>query len=311
MGSGLADRLKDEVPDWVAEGIIDEGQAQRILERYETGSIGEEASRARTLLYATAAVLLGAAGIALVFVGLDPDPVQPWLAATAVGFVAAGVGLHALRPERDLLVDALLAAALAPLAVATFEPTVANATTVAYGVPTLALAVAYLGWRREQPFLPTLAVVGFTAASGGTMFNAVDAEATAALAWLVTQLGLLGLVLGLDRFTLDGEETTPVALATVAVAGSLIPFLVETVGAEQAETVQLVIGAVMVVALGAGLWLEHRGLLAGAAVALGIDAIAFSFTVGGVWLGTGVLVALAAALIWQAERLQGWMPAET
>lgn len=312
MSSEFRDRLRDEVPAWVEEGIVDREQAQAILERYETSASADafsSESATRTLLYATAAVLLGAAAIALVFVGIDPSPVRPYLAGAGAVLVALGLGVHATAPGRDLLADALLAAALVPLGVATFEPGLASGTVWLYGAATLALAVGYLVWRREQPFLPTLTVLGFTAAAGGTAFNAIEASDQAASAWLVAQLVLLaGLTIADEG--LEAELTTPVGLATVAFAGSLIPFLVETVAIETAETVELVLGAVMVVVLGLGLLREHRGLLVGAALALGTDAIAFAFTVGGVWLGTGVLVGLAAVLIWQAERLQALVDAE-
>lgn len=312
MSSSFRDRLREEVPAWVEEGIVDREQAQAILERYETATPADalaSESATRTLLYATAAVLLGAAAIALVFVGIDPDPVAPYLAGAGAGLLALGLGVHAVEPGRDLLVDALLAAALVPLTVATFEPGLAEGSTWLYGSATLALAVGYLAWRREQPFLPTLTVLGFTAAAGGTAFDAIEAESQAAFAWLGVQLVLLAGLTVADE-GLEAELTTPVGLATVAFAGSLVPFLVETVSIETAETVELVLGAVMVVVLGLGLLREHRGLLVGSALALGIDAIAFAFTVGGVWLGTGVLVGLAAVLIWQAERLQALVDAE-
>lgn len=313
MADDFADRLAREVPSWVDEDIVDREQAQAILERYELGPADTpeaSASWARTLLYATSAVLLGAAGIALVFVGIDPDPVQPSLAAVGAGFLAAGLGLHVLQPERDLLVDALLAAALAPLAVATFDPSVSTGNTLAYGLPSLGLSLAYLVTRREQPFLPTLAVLGFTASAGGTAFNALDGAADGGLAWAAAQLVLLAALLGIDRGLRESEATTPVALAVLAFAGSLIPFLFETVELDSAESVELSLGAAMVAVLGLGVAVEHRGLLMGAAVALGVDAIAFAFTVGGVWLGIGVLVTLAVALIWQAEHLQDWVPVD-
>lgn len=309
MADDFADELAREIPSWVDEGIIDEAQAERILARYEVPSPGssEETDRTRSALYATAAVLFGAAAIALVFVGIDPDTVQPYLAATGAGFVAAGIGLLRLAPERGLLADALLAAALAPLAVATFDPDVSTATTWAYGLPTLGLAAGYLGWRREQPFLPTLSVIAFAAAAGGTLFNAIADTGTAAFVWALVQLGLVvGLVAGPRLRGVSRLGTTPVALAAAALAVSLIPFLSETMNMGE-EILQIVLGAVMALVLAAGIRLEDRGLVVGAAVALCVDAITFAFTVGGVWLGTGLLVALALVLIWQAEHLRGWM----
>lgn len=306
VSSSFRDRLEDEVAAWVEEGLVGEAQAEQILARYETTEAEADGAWTRTLLYATAAVLFGAAAIALVFVGIDPDPVRPYLAGLGAALVGIGVGVHVLAPERDLLSDALLAAALAPLALAPFEPGANPGAAWAYGSATLAVCCVYLVRRHRQPFLPTLTVVGFTAAAGGTTFTAIDAEGQAAFAWLAVQcLLLVGLTAGEELG--DAQLTTPVALATVAFAGSLIPFLLETVGLESAETVELVLGGFMLAVLGAGIGLEHRGLLVGAALALGVDAIAFAFTVGGVWTGIGVLVGLAVVLIWQAEHLQAWV----
>lgn len=310
MGEDFGDRLDREIARWVEDELISPTQARRIHERYASGEGARSSAGsdwARTLLYATSAVLFGAAAIALVFVGIDPATVQPYLAVVGAAFLAAGVGLHVVRPQRDLLVDAMLAAALAPLAVATLDPSVSTGQTWAYGLPTIALAVAYLSWRRGQPFLPTLAVVGFTAAAAGTAFNGTEAVADGAFVWLSAQGALLAGLAAVDRALADAEGTTPVALATLGLAGCLIPFLWESIGVDSAETLELLLGGVMLLVLVIGVVIEHRGLLIGAAVAVGIDAIAFAFTVGGVWLGIGVLVGLAVVMIWQAEHLKSWV----
>lgn len=313
MDESFRDRLAREVPGWVDDGLVSDAQAQRILERYEgedTGGAIASGDWVSSLLYGTAAVLLGAAAIALVFVGIDPDPKAPPLFAIGGVMALAGLALHLVKPERDLLVDALLAAALAPLAVGTFDPDVSTGGAVGFGVVAAATPVAYLLWRRGQPFLPTLSVIGFTAAAGGTTFEVVANDADAALVWMLIQAAFLAVLVGIDRVLRGEDAPTPIALGTLAMAGSVVPFLFETVDLSSSETGELILGGVLLAVLGAGVGLRHRGLVLGAAVGVGIDAIVFAFDVGGVALGTGLLVGLAALLIWQAESLRGWI-AET
>lgn len=310
MSDRFREELRQEVPAWVDEGLITDQQAQAILERHTAAGPpdGERTEWISTLLYGTAAVLLGAAAIAFIFVGIDPSVKPPYLLGIGLTLAAAGVVLDRVNPERDLLADALLAAGLAPLAAGPLEASATNGGALGYGLPAMALPAAYLVWRRDQPFLPTLSVVGFTVAAWATGYDPLPPEgAHPPIVWLTMQGLLLVALVALDRVWRDRDAAAPVALGVLALAGSLIPFLVETVEISSSETVGLVLGGALLAVLGAGVALRHRGLVYGASIGLAVDAMVFAFDVGGVWLGTGLLVALAVALIWQAELLKRWV----
>lgn len=311
MSGSFRDQLERHVPTWVEEGLIDEEQGRAILDRHPVGaeSAGDEwaGDWTSTLLYGTAAVLLGAAAIALVFVGLDPDPKQPYLAVVGGVLAAAGLGVALAMPEQELLADALLAAALAPFAVAAFGPDAEAGASLLYGTIGMAVPAAYVLVRREGAFLPTLSVIGFTAAAAGTAFNVFDGDSAQTLFWVLAQLVLVLGLLGIDRLLRSEDASTPVALAVLGFGGSLVPWLAEGVDVGSSETIELLLGGAMIAVLGAGIALRHRGLVVGAAVGLCVDAIVFAFDVGGVLLGSGLLVALAVVLISQAERVRTWV----
>lgn len=304
MSDSFRDRLQEEVPEWIDEGIVDASQAQRILERYEAGAPSTaEVDTTSSVLYATAAILLGAAAIALVLVGIDPADPEGYFFGLGVGLALAGLGLHAMAPERDLVVDALLAASMVPLAASTFD-----GGLVLYPIAAVGLPVAFVAWRTDQPFLPTLSVIGFTAAAAGAAFSEGDfapqTDAQKTTVWLTGQsLFLAGLTV-YDRWR-DAALSSPVALAVLGAAGSMIPFLDEVFDLSSVTT-ELVIGAALLVVLGIAVVLRHRGLSIGVSVGLGVDAIVFAFDVDEIF-GTVVLVVLGSLVIWQAETLRGWL----
>ncbi len=310
MDDAFLERLSTEVRSWVADGLITRSQAQRILERYEIDKPVDghvDTSWVGSVLYATAAVLLGSAAIALVLVGLDPVNPETWLFGIGLLVAAAGGVVHALVDERPLLGDALLAAGLAPLAAAVIiEPEAP--TALAYAGASSALGLIYLVTRHKASFLPTLTVVGVSVVMAAAAFTGTWFPTEAgALGWMVGQLALLGLVFALDRFRRAHPHAAPTVVAVGAWAVSLFPFFFETVGLEQLESVQLWVGGLMVVVMAAGVFVADRGLAAGSGASLSVIAIFFAFTVGGWLLGSGLLVALAAGIIWQAERLQDWL----
>lgn len=313
VSDSFHERLQDEIPDWVDEGIVEPDQAQRILERYEDERRVEATStsdRTTALLYGTAAVLLGAAAIAFVEVGLGVTQDGAWLLGLGLAIGAAGGVLHRVAPDRDLLVDTLLAASMAPLATSTWTVTDPQAPLL-YAVPAIGVPAFLLVWRRRQPFVPPLAVIGFSVSAGAISFELLReagiSEGTSAAIWMVLQVILVsGLVL-VDRWLEDEDATAPVALSVLALAGSLIAFLVESVELQDGQTIELVLGGLMTLVLVAGIPLQHRGLILGASIALGIDAIVFAFDVGGVFFGSALLLSLAIALIVQAETIKRWV----
>lgn len=304
MGSDFARRLREEVPEWVAEGIIEETQAQRILDRYQHAPAGADEAETnaafRVFLYATAAILIGAAALAFVFVGLDPA--QPGNGLLALGLLSAslGVGLHVFHGERDLLVDALLGASMVPLAAAAVEAELTLAPVFALGLP-----VAYLAWRWEKPFLPTLSVIGFSVAAAATVFAhetwAPASEEASAQAWLIVQGVFLAALVGYDRLR-GADWTAPAALGVLAIALAFLVYLME-ITSLASTGIELALGGMLAGLLLVSLALRHQGMAVGASVGLGVDAIVFAFDVDELF-GTVVLLALGGLAIWQAEALR-------
>lgn len=304
VSSTFRDRLEDEVPTWVEEGLVEEEQARRILDRYaDEAEPGSEGADVQAWLYASAAVLIGAAALAFVFVGIDPPEPGYWQLAFGLGLAIAGAGLHTAQPERDLLVDALLAAGMVPLSTAAIDTEIGLVALVA-----LALPIAILTWRWRQPFAPTLATIGFTVAAAGAAFSqgawwpATDADKAAT--WFLGQ-GLFGAALvGYERWR-GAAWRGPTSLAVIGLGISFIPFLLETTDLGSVE-VELLLGGLLLLVLAIGSLLHHRGLVLGASVGLGIDAIVFAFDVDELF-GTLVLLVLAGLAIWRAETLRGWL----
>ncbi len=291
--------LPGESEAWVAEGVVTEEQAQHIRGLYPAPGAPEDALSTQ-ILYATAGVLLGAAGIAFVTVGFESESAFPLL-GTALALLVAALVVWRLLPQRRLLSDALLVAGMVPLA---FMPFPDDARPVA------ALAVigtaAILAWRRDRGFVHVLGVLAFTVASGGVA-NAHFVSQVAAWVWLGLQATLLAALVGWDVVRRDEAFPLGATFATPAAAISIVFFLNENFRPLTGEGVEIALGAIMLALIVAGLLLKHRGLMLGASIVLGVDAIVFAFDFGGVFLGTGVLVALAAFLIFQAEALKRFL----
>lgn len=314
MGESFRERLSRAVPAWVDEGIIEEEQGQAILERHEAGGPDRSTDRdwASSLLYATAGILLGAAALALVLVGIDPEEPLGWLLAAGGLLAGTGLVLDRVLPGRRLLGEAVLGASLVPLAVASGDGSgdwLLLSAAAGLGVP-----AAYLVWKREQAFLPTLSVVGFAVAAFISSWSIANeagwSDGTASVLAATLVLVLLAGVVLVDRVLRAEDAVVPAALATTALAIGLVPFLLEGMELQESETVELALGGLMLIVFFLGLALKHRGMVIGASTAVALDAIVFAFDVGGVWLGVGTLLGLAAVLVWQAEALRGWFAEE-
>jgi hypothetical protein len=310
--SSFRDRLLDEVPEWVEEGIVDEQQAQRILDRYPAEATSDTPTHAsstarddehgmRTFLYATAGVLIGAAAVAFVLVGLDRSPgaAERELLGSGLGLASLGLALHVFDARRDLFVDALLAASLVPLSTALGEGELAIVPVFAVGLP-----IAYLAWRWAHPFLPTLSVLGVSVAAALAIFLHADGLEAETTAWLLAQAALLVGLVGYDRWRSAGW-TAPVALGVYGLSLAFVVYLVEEASLGSTG-VELWVGGLLAAVLVAGLALRHDGLAIGASVGLGIDAIVFAFDVDELF-GTFVLLLMAGLAIWQAEALKDWL----
>lgn len=310
---GFDKALGHAVPRWVAEGIITEDQARAILARTaagETGSAGRGADWLSSLLYGTAGVLLGAAALSLILVGIDPAEPRGWLVATGVLLVGAGLLLVRIVRARRFLGEAVLAAALVPLSAAGVgDPGALLPLSAAFGI---GVPLGYLVWERSQPFLPVLSVIAFSFAAGAhSLHLAREAgwgSGTGSFVWAGSALALAMIALALDRRRGEGEGVAHVALSVIALGIALVVMFGEGLDLSDSVTMELLLGGMMAIVLLAGVVLRHRGLVLGASIVLGVDAIVFAFDVGGVWLGVGVLVTLAALMVWQAESLKQWIP---
>ncbi len=299
----FAETLHSEADAWVADDIVNEEQADALRARYAPLLTGErrddEAGWSTGVLHGAAAVLLGAAAIAFVLIGLDP-PQSTWHLAVA-GAALSGTGLLLLltQPQRERLADAVLASGMAPLAAATFpDPLHVGVALLALGLPAALLAL-----RRSHGFVPALSVVAFTVAAGGSSLTLLDGNASFIM-WFGLQVALVAATVVLDR-VLDAEDRTlPAALATAGLAVSFVPYAHEALALGGSEEVEIALGALMLVVGGIAYAIRHRGLLVGAAIALSVDAIVFAFDFGQVWGGTLTLLALAALLLWQGERVR-------
>lgn len=306
MARTFGERLEEEAPRWVSEGIVSDEQAERIVarHRHEAPERGDASERVANVLYGAAAVLLGAAAIALVLVGFEPN--EPALLLLGVGLAVAAVGgaLYVLAPARRILADAILVGSLAPMAAAAVDADLVFVPLVA-GVA----AVALLALRYERAFVAPLSLIALTVTAGGGSFSLVEDAMWGTILWTGVMLAVAVGTLLLQRFVARDDRVLPTAVATLALAVTLIPFFPEGVGVDDSVAIELLIGFAMLVAVGIGLWAHDQGVVTGATTALGIDAIVFAFDVGGVLLGVGVLLALAGVLVWQAERLRRYLVA--
>lgn len=308
----FARELVLEAEGWVEEGVVSREQADRLRARYAPllSRPGRYAAHDRAtdratggllaeFLYALAGVLVGAATLVLIAVGLDMTD-SPGLFAAAGGLLlAAGVLVH-LRTARPLVADALLAAGLVPLTVASFP-----GGDDLFGALAMVAALALLLWRRDVTFLPSLAVVAFSVGAAATFFELFEQGENTA--WFLAQASLLVGVVASDRLLRGADSALAASLAVGGVVFAFVLFLDEQAPALSSEGVELALGLLMLGVLAAGVALRHRGLAVGAAIVLGVDAIVFAFDVGGVLLGTGILLALAGLLVWQAEFLKGYL----
>ena len=305
----FARELVLEAEGWVEEGVVSRAQADALRARYapllsQPGRYtppDRHAERASggllaEFLYALAGVLVGAAAIVVIAVGLQMEDTLGLFSAAGGILIAAGVLVH-LRADRPLVGDALLAAGLVPLTVASFP-----GGSDLYGALAMIAALALLLWRRDVTFLPSLAVVAFSIGAAATFFELFEQGENTA--WFLAQAALLAGVVASDRMLRGADSGLAGALAVGGVAFSFVLFLDETASTLTSEGAELALGALMLAVLGVGVWLRHRGVAVGAAIVVGGDAVVFAFDVGGVLLGTGILLALAGVLVWQAEFLK-------
>lgn len=296
LGRGLASASED----WVDADLIREDQREAILD-YEDAPSGSDGLA--SLLYAVAGLLLGAAAIALVATTGGVEAHRARLAALAWGLAAAGAGLHLAPVDRDrftLLADALLVAGLVALAAAVVE----NRDAQLLAPAALAASLALGAWRRAS-FVAPLAVVAFAvlaAATADVHESALGLEDETL--WALLQAGLLAALAAASLLDEVGPAPGALAVGGFAIATSL--WLLEPVGWDSVAAELALAGCLAAILVPAAA-LDLQGLATGAAIALAADAVVFAFDAGGVLLGVGTLVGLAALAIWQAETLRGYL----
>lgn len=287
--------LQHESEAWAAEGLVTPEQAALVRARYGAPEPAGEGTTT-SILYATAGVLLGAAALALVFVGFDSPDAPLHLALLGLALEAAGIALFVFVPARRLLADAVLVAGLVPLAAVSFPDGYDALAPLG-----AAAAAGLLAWRCDRGFVQVLGVVAFSVSAAGASFSLLERQGE--MLWTGLQAALLVGLVARDRW-IGRDDVAAASISVLALGLSLIPFFGERFQGFDNEAIEVAIGVVALVVMGGGLALRHQGLVLGGATVLGIDAVVFAFDLGGVLTGTIVLVVLAALLVLQAEAIR-------
>lgn len=314
-----------EIRRWRAEGVLDEDTGRFLESRYDGPgaatvgtppllpppyAAGHRARRgggfAADSLQFVGGLLLGAAVIALV-VFLDvPETARAWwLLALGALALAGGLALHHRAPARSGLAEAMLAAGLIPIAAAGLFAGDAATRGVAGGLLAAGLGAATHVLRKGDG--PAILIAGFAYVLGTFTASQIqiifgEPHLTGAILWLLAILAYVGLVLvWRDR----GWSTIGLALLMAPAALSFL-FVLGAMGVEESLTYELALAGWMGLFLGLGILLRNRGLVAGSAAALTIDAVVFATDVGGPGTAVVVLLVLGGLLVWQAEFLRAW-----
>lgn len=320
--------ILEELRRWREEGAVDEATLRALEARYATedgGAIppstgpsarahpsgkrgaGPRSGFATNALQFVGGLLLGAALVALVlFLDLRPHQ-QPWVLLLLGGAsVAGGLALHAVAPARDGLAEALLAAGFVPLGLAGPFASSGDVSPLVVGLLAAALSVAvHVARRGRGPVVimagAAFAIATFAATDAGRFFS--DESLPHRLLWLTGLLLYLVLLLAWRRQT---WSTVGLALFVLPLTLGFGLVLDAASLSNDSTQMELLLGLWLGALLAIGLVLGNRGLVAGAAAGLTIDAVAFAFDLGGPGTAVVVLLALGGILVWQAELLRGY-----
>ena len=293
---GFLTDLPFEAKQWVDDGTITEDAAERIVQRYgDAVAEAEGPSTMTEVLYATAGVLIGAAVIAFLVVGLEVDEVAAPFAISGAALLAVGVALQMWGRGPELIPDALMVAGLVPLTVAGFP----EDDAILYAVAAVLTATTLAWWRRSRSFVLILSVIAYQAAAAAVDIHVGDSEGPV---WLAIALAGAVFLVVLERV----EARPRVLAAALSVAGLVVPLILvlDESFTLNSEGIEVVLGLAMAAILAAATLTRQRGQAIGAALVLGIDAIVFAFDVGGAFAGTAALLIVAVLLIAQAETLK-------
>lgn len=294
---------------WRHEGVLDEATYATLRARYEAAPDEDEprderASFGLLALQLVGGLLLGAAAVAaVVFANLKETQGALALEAVALAALAGGFALHRYGPAgREGLGDAALAASLVAATVGGFFPPERDAWAALLAAA-IALAATLLS--RGRSAIVALAGIAFSVATARAVVIPSDGsnDTLRHALWGLAVVAYAGLLVGLWRRIPWTSVALAVLVAPFAMASA---FLLRDLGVTNSVAVELALGALLALVLGLGIWLSERGLVAGAAAGLLIDAIAFAFDVGGAGTALVVLLALGGLLVWQAEFLRGY-----
>ncbi|MFA5860208.1 MAG: hypothetical protein WDA16_00795 [Candidatus Thermoplasmatota archaeon] len=307
----LRDVVLAELDKWHGEGLISADHhatlrarslADPSLDAPAAPSRQERGTQAANWLQLVGGLLLGAAMVALVsFLDMPTD--QAPIALLALGAAAALGGITLYLRQRDArvgLADAALAAGLVALSVSPFIGDEAGRSV--YGLVTMGLAVGALLVRRGQGPLAVLSGAAFTLGSLAATRPEFFGNATdyAALEWWASLLGFSFVLLVFRR------ETWSNVASGLMMGPHAIAFIMwlDAAGLRGSRNVELAVGGYFALALTLGIWLGVRGLVAGAAAALTIDAVVFAYDLGGAGNALVLLLVLGGVLVWQAEFIR-------
>jgi hypothetical protein len=332
-----------ELDAWLADGLITSEQHARLRARIEAqraaalppradaalgiahpiapdapaaaGTRGERrGAMAVDWLQFVGGLLLGAALVALVAYLVPANSARTntdtprALLLFGLGVFAIGVGIAAYmalsrQGRAPGLGDAAMAAGLVPLSISAFGLVDAKLQWLAYLAALAPVAVHVV--RRGQGPLAVLAGAAFAlitfAASEFGLFSG-NAKDPGAYVWLGALLAYGAFMLTTRRET---WTTVTLGLYVAPLAGSFARILSDS-GIADSRTIELLMGAFLAAILGVGVLLQNRGLVAGAAAGLTIDAVVFAFDLGGPLPALVLLLVLGGLLVWQAEFLRGY-----
>lgn len=322
--------LLEALDAWRAEGALDDDTWRFLRSRYENAPGADEldapldhvgrtppsetshaATRApRPKGFAADAMqfvgglLVGAGLVALVVFFDIAEREAGWAMAALGALLLVPASLGAWRGAPHGLVEAGLAGALVPLSVG--AATAMGQDDIVLPLLVAAVTVAITALRRGEGASVLTAAASFTLAMAAATIGQERLLGEEVLpqrwAWLISLLAYAAFLL-LWRTRTWVSVTLGLLVAPLAGAFAVILDAMDTLTSVGAE---LVMGAFLGALLAVGIALRVRGLVAGAAAALTIDALVFAFDVGGPGTAVVVLLALGGLLVWQAQFVRGY-----
>lgn len=323
--------LLDEIDQWREEGILDEHTHRVLRSRYEntvrspemdreifapisavkappgapTDAAPESSAAPRSFaadsMQFVGGLLVGAGLVALV-IFLDLQASAPYILLLLGALLLAPAMVGAFRGSHPGLVEAGLAGGLVPMLVGVARSMDFPASDLVVPLLVAVVCIGVVALRRGEGASTLVAGGGFAwtlAAATVLRDRGTFGSAEQATLWFLS-LCAFAVLLAVWR----GKRWTEITLAvlvlpaTIALVLLLQPYELAYLGT------QLAIAVWLAPVLALGILFRSRGLVTGAAAGLTLDAIAFSFEVGGAGTAVVVLLALGGLLVWQAEAVR-------